>query len=1096
MGRGKARNVFCHLYVAAVACLVIAGSPLAAQSISGTILGTVYDASHAIIAGAGVTATNVDQGWSRVTKSDSLGNYTFPQLPPGKYQVGVSAAGFQSLTVSDIALLVDQNARVDATLQPGAATERITVEAGAIPLLATDSNAIGEVVNTQQIRTLPLNGRKFFDLALLTTGAAPQGSTFSSVVWGRETGLALSGTRDINVSFLVDGAETRDERYGGTFQFSSVESIQEFKVQQNFVDAQYGQGSAMVSAVTASGTNNFHGAAYEFLRNSDLDARNFFDRTSPPPLRFNQFGASLGGPVYLPNYKGQDKTWFFVNYEGQRSRRPATTINTVPTVAERQGDLSAITTPIYDPLSGSTATGRRTPFPNNQIPTNRLDPISQKLLPYWPEPNSPGLATNDVVVVGQQSDYNQVTTRLDHNLSDKDRLMGRYSYIDQPYFQAAYSPLAGQEAPLRNNGAVLQYTRIVSPRAVNEFRFAYTRSAGSYSQQPVSENLDAQIGLKNATTNPQEFGLPSVSVTGYSGFGSFSPTINNYTDRFQWADDFTLTRGKHNFKAGIDFRRLRYQQRAGQDPRGYLQYQANFTNPGPGIAGGNALADYLLGTVGYWQVEIQELGFDGRRIEPNLYFQDDYKVTSRLSLTLGVRWEYNSPWVEPRNNQAIFNFATQQTDFVLKDPFSFRTSTAPGNAVSRSILPPQYNNWADRVGFVYRLTNQTIIRAGHGIYWDNVDNNKEASALERLYPFDYNPSNTESNSQLVPAVFNTTLYPDRPPNNVLPSGPTAFIQTLLISQRRPYTEQWNFDLQRTLGNNYLIDLGYMGNESHKLHMQMNSNQASLANPAIPLANQPLQSRRPYPNYGSIIVEANLGNANYNGFTAKLQKRYASGFSFLAAYTWSKAIDEGTDISGDKLKAPGDVKSYRSLAGIDTGHRFVGSYSLELPFGKGRRFLANATGVENTILGGWQVNGITTFSLGTPFGVSAPTGTPDVDALSVFANRTCDGLLPRGQRTRLRYFDTSCFSLPAPETFGNSARMLFHGPGVNNWDFSLFKIFPLNSERRTLQFRFESFNFFNHTQFNNPGSSLPSGTFGAITSAKNPRQNQLALKFAF
>jgi hypothetical protein len=318
---------------------------------------------------------------------------------------------------------------------------------------------------------------------------------------------------------------------------------------------------------------------------------------------------------------------------------------------------------------------------------------------------------------------------------------------------------------------------------------------------------------------------------------------------------------------------------------------------------------------------------------------------------------------------------------------------------------------------------------------------------------------------------------------------------LLITQRRPYTEQWNFDLQRTFGDNYLVDIGYMGNESHKLHTQANYNQAMLANPVIPLVNQPLQSRRPYPNYGSIIVEADLGNANYNGFTAKLQKRYAAGFSFLAAYTWSKAIDEGTDISGDKLKAPGDVKSYRSSAGIDTGHRFVGSYSFELPFGKGKRFL-NAAGIENVLLGGWQVNGITTFSLGTPFGVSAPTGTPDVDALSVFANRTCDGLLPRSQRTRLRYFDTSCFSVPALETFGNSARMLFHGPGVNNWDFSVFKIFPLKSERRALQFRFESFNLFNHTQFNNPGSSLPSGTFGVITSAKNPRQNQLALKFAF
>jgi hypothetical protein len=631
---------------------------------------------------------------------------------------------------------------------------------------------------------------------------------------------------------------------------------------------------------------------------------------------------------------------------------------------------------------------------------------------------------------------------------------------------------------------------------VNEFRFSYSRSAASYSQEPVSENLDAKIGLRNTSTDPREFGLPSVSVAGYGGFGSFSPTINNITDRLQAVDDFSYTHGRHTLKTGIDFRQVHYRQRSAQDPRGFLQYQANFTNPGPGIGGGSALADFLVGTLGYWQVQLEELGFDGRRIEPNLYFQDDFKVTSRLSLTLGVRWEYNSPFVQPRNNSGVFNFSTQTVDYVLKNPFSFRTSTEAGNTLSRGVINPQLNNWADRIGLVYRLTNRMVIRMGHGLYWNNVNNNALTRSLGLPYPFVFTPSATESTAQLVPAVLNTTLYPDRPAGTDLPIGPTVTIQSVPKTAQRPYTSQWNFNIQHTIGNDYVVEVGYMGNESHKLFAIANFNQARLPDPKIPFQNQPLQSRRPYPNYGRIQVLDFMGNASYHGLTAKVEKRYASGFSFLTAYTWSKALDMATDINSDVLKAPGDTKSYRSLAALDTGHRFVGSYTYELPFGKGKKLRNSARGIENLLIGGWQVNGITTFSLGVPFGVSVPATIPDVDAYAVTANRTCDGLLPRGQRTRLRYFDTSCFSLPAPGSFGNSARNLFHGPGLNNWDFSVFKHFPLGDERRSLEFRFESFNFFNHTQFNNPGSSMPSGTFGVITSAKDPRDIQLALRFTF
>ncbi len=649
---------------------------------------------------------------------------------------------------------------------------------------------------------------------------------------------------------------------------------------------------------------------------------------------------------------------------------------------------------------------------------------------------------------------------------------------------------------MHDDGAVIQYKRLVSPRAVNEFRFAYTRSAASYSQQPVSQNLDAQIGLQNTTTDPREFGLPSVSVTGFSGFGSFSPTISNTTDRFQFADDFSYTHGKHNLKMGTDIRRLRYRQRSAQDPRGTLTYSASFTNPGPGLPGGNALAEFLLGTPTAYQLELEELGFDGRMNQPSFYFQDDFKVTQRLSLTLGVRWEYNSPWVQPRNNAGVFNFSTHQLQYVLQDPFAFRTSTEAGNTLSRSIINPQYNNFADRVGLAYRVGTNTVIRAGHGTYWNNVNNNQLTQSMSLYYPFVYLVSQSISTSTLTPTINNETLYPGRPAGDALPYGPSFAMFTVQKTFRRPYTEQWNFNIQHTFRNDYLFEVGYMGNESHKLPSYTNYNHASLPDPNIPFANQPLQARRPYQNYGTIQMFDHMGNANYNGLTVKFQKRYSSGFSFLNAYTWSKAIDTGTDINSDPIKQPGDAKSYRSLAALDTGQRFVGSYTYELPFGKGKKFNGQAGGLENALIGGWQVNGITTYSLGIPFGVTEPSTTPNVDALYVLANRTCDGTLPRGQRTQQEYFNTSCFSVSAPGTFGNSARNLWHGPGINNWDVSFFKNFPLGAERRKLQFRAEGFNLFNHTQFNNPTSSLPNATFGEILSAKAPRIFQLALRLTF
>ena len=384
---------------------------------------------------------------------------------------------------------------------------------------------------------------------------------------------------------------------------------------------------------------------------------------------------------------------------------------------------------------------------------------------------------------------------------------------------------------------------------------------------------------------------------------------------------------------------------------------------------------------------------------------------------------------------------------MLKDPFAFRTSTEAGNTVSRGIINPQYNNWADRVGLVYRLTKNTVVRLGHGLYWNNVNNNQLTQSMSLYYPFVYNPQATESSFQLTPTMFNTNLYPARPTGTNLPYGPNFAFFTVQKTFQRPYTSQYNLNVQQTLGNNYLIEIGYMGNQSHHMPAYTNYNQARLPNPNIPAQSQPLQSRRPYPQYSSINMFDHMGNASYNGLTASLEKRYSSGFSYRAAYTWSKALDTGTDISSDPIKQPGDAHSYRSLAAIDTGHRFVGSYMYELPFGRGKKFLGGAGGVTNAVLGGWQVNGITTFSLGVPFGVTVDSTIPDVDAQGRIrqplpAMARCREISVRGSATSI----PRCFSIPAPGTFGNSARNLWHGPGVNNWDVSFFKQFPLWSEQ--------------------------------------------------
>jgi Carboxypeptidase regulatory-like domain len=1073
---------------------------------TATIVGTVTDASGKVVANVNIVVTQKETGLTRQTTTNDRGLYIVPSLPVGTYSVTAEASGFKRKTLTDIILQVNQEPRIDLELEIGQVSETITVTSQA-PLLQAENASVGQVIDNRYTTQIPLNGRDFSQLILLTPGAVTRPGGFDltsgSATGSLGSGVAIGG-RDAHNNFLIDGAGNNARQFGNVAIRPSIDAIQEFKVQSNSYSAEFGNAAfGQISLVTKSGTNQFRGTVFEFLRNDKLDARNFFlPRRSK--LNRNQFGGTLGGPIW------KNRTFFLFNYEGLRERRGVEARGSVPTEAWRVGDFSGIAgLSLRDPQGGN--------FPGNRIPESRFSPTAKVALGLWARPNlgPPSQIANNLLVTRPVAiDDDQFTAKVDHQFSEKDRLNVRYSRSERTEFISATGAfiqtplLPGFENinPPVNEVAAVNYTHVFSPRLLSEFRFSFTRSL--FIAASVNTGKDGfydQFGINNPLAGSRFEGAPTfsfqqITLTPY-GDGDFVPQ-KDVSNEFNYAGNITWTLGNHSLKGGFGI--TRYQQNTPGPITGFRRGQFLFR----GDFTGHAFADFLLGLPFSAQRVVGKGVETGRSTWQAYYINDDWKVSRNLTLNFGLRYEYVSPLVDNLDRRSTFYPLTNAYGTALPGQIIVANTPEATNILkltgvgARALYRPDRNNVAPRFGFAYSLGAKTVFRGGYGIFYTNSQNFVNNFVINRRQP-------PFAETQQV--TSSTTTPQINIANPFVNAAAPSVIGTQNIDPEfvEGYVQQWNLSMQRELPGGISIDASYVGNKGTKLTELVFYNIPTPGNPAT------VQARRPFPGWGTALSLNSYVTSNYHSLQVKAQKRFSAGLSFLTAYTWSKSIDVSSERgNGDRGGGfeggnPRDLVSYfRGLSGFDIRHRFVVSYVYELPFGKGRAYLKDLPAVADKIISGWEVSGITQYQSGFPFTVLM-SGDQNGDGLGGDrpdligepkinpGNPDCYIVDPRNPACGTGV--ASAFvNVPAGQLrYGSAGRNILIGPGFKGWDVSLSKNNRFG-ERYNLVFRAEFFNAFNHVNFNQPSRNfnVTNPAFGTITSANRPREIQFGLKFEF
>ena len=1087
-----------------------------AQVASAELSGTVLDGSGAVVPDAKVMVRNVDTNITRMTTTGKSGDYVITALSAGNYSVSVDATGFRTLMQSGIVLQVNQQAKLDLTLQVGQATETVEVT-GTAPLLESESSSLGTVVNSKLVNQLPLNGRNFVQLATLTPGVNGLGYSASGTIMGgsrpddRRPGSNIfsNGNREGSNNFLYDGVDDNERLTLSITLRPAVEAVQEFKIQTNLYSADVGRNSgAVVDVITKSGTNTLHGSLFEFIRNSAVDARSYFNKagTAYPSFRLNQFGGSLGGPVAIPKlYNGKNRTFFFMDYEGYRNSSQIFILGNVPTLKMRQGDFSE-TAAIYDPLTTRPGPGgvglQRTQFLNNQIPSSRWDPVAYKMINAYPLPTSPGRFNNYSSNRIQTQSWNQGDIRIDEQLTQKDAIFGRYaiqntqsvspstyptttiSGISQPINLSDEGSFAGTSSqPVQH--FVASYTRTITPTILNDFRIGFNRYRLDYVPVDFKTNgaLGNQLGVPNSNVTPREQNLPIFSPSSYLGIGQTrSLPIYRRENTFQELDNLTITRGLHTFKMGIDFRRRQltiYQTNLGN---GRFNFSPALTDSrSPAGIGGDSMASFLLG---YPTLAGHDYNFvfPGIRLnELGTYFADDWRLNRKLTINYGIRWDYFSPPSESQNRWSNFNATTGKMDI------SGRNGIDINAGVER-----HWPNFGPRLGFAFQAAPHTVLRGGFGIFYNAAGSEAGTMRLARNIPFGLTNQITPGDINPGPIV-SAGFAPLPPVDFTLADNPSGVVYQVDHRFRPSYAEQFNLVLEQEIAPlQMLIKVAGVGNLGRHLYNTYNNNQP------IPGAAA-LNTRRPLysinPNLSDVNYFTSNGVSSYTALQVTADKRFSHGVSVLLGYAWSHALDNvplefGGGALGPSPQDPRNLSAEYSNSAIDMRHRLTLSYLWALPFGQGKPFL-NHGGFVNQIVGGWQLNGILTTQSGLWFSPVLQTST--TNGTSSRPNKIGSVSYPK---TLTRWFDPSAFGTPAPYTYGNAGRDSLLGPGRTNWDSSLFKEFPIR-EPMLFQFRFEAYNALNHPQFGYPNPNIGNAQAGQITSiVGNPRNLQASLRFQF
>jgi len=1092
-----------------------------AQVATAELGGVVTDATGAAVPGAKVTLTNADTNVVvRESTTAGDGSYVMTLLPPGTYSLSVEASGFRKLVQSGVTLQTNQRAKLDLSMQLGQVTETIEVAAAA-PLLESQSSSLGSVINRQFVSELPLNGRNFVQLAILTPGVNGTGYSVSGTIQSgarpddRRPGTEIfsNGNREGSNNFLYDGVDNNERLIQLIVIRPSIESIREFKVQTNMFSADVGRNSgAVIDVVTKSGTNELHGSLFEFLRNSGMDARSFFNTkgTPFPPFRYNQYGFSLGGPVWLPKiYNGRNRTFFFVDWEGYRRNTVQSSLRSVATQKIRSGDFTD-EVPIFDPMTqradATTATGiRRTQFPGNVLPRNRWDAPTARLLTAFPLPTSTARVNNYLANLNLTQDWDQGDVRVDHQFTANDNFFARWSIqhttTTAPYtFPAARIEGLPGEIGVGNEDsfagpafnpvqhAVASYTKVISPRLVNDFRVGFNRFVLDYTGEgfaPGGQNYGNLVGIPNSNAHPLHTLLPIFNLGTYAGVGhSRSLPIFRRSNTFQYIDNMTYTVGVHTLKFGGELRRRQITEYQTNRGNGRFNFGRGFTTEiGSGATTGNELASFLLGYASLIEQDFLLAWVGLRGIESGLYFADDWRVNKRLTLNLGFRWDYYSPYVEVADRIANFDVDTTTVKIAGRDGVDRRTG------IERDL-----RNFAPRFGFAYQAAQHTVVRGGFGLFYNPNGNGGVLLRLQRHVPFGPIFNQTNPDTQIGRRV--SEGFPTPPEVDFASArNPQGSVIGVFPRYKSAYAQQFNLGVQHEIAPwQLIVKASLVGNLGRRLGLSIDLNQP-LPGPGAVGPRRPFFGVRP--GIAGISYALSDGLSSFVSGQLAVEKRMSQGLSVLFGYSWGHAIDDvGTEFGGG-TGTPQDIRNRRADRGnsvYDIRHRATISYTYRLPFGKGRA-LMNRSGAANLVLGGWQTNGIVIMQTGLPF-TASHAGANTGGAGGSRPDFLRDPTLPSDQRSLARWFDVTAFAAPQIYTFGNLGRNTLYGPGRWNFDMSLFKDFPLR-ESIIVQFRAEAFNIFNHPQFGQPNATIGTSPAGTITSiVGNPRQLQLALRLQF
>ena len=1132
------------------ASLLFSSLPLSAQTL-GTITGEVRDPSGAAIPQASVVITNTATNASRSTVA-SAGIYVFPDLAPGTYEVKAQAAGFDSQVKTNVVLQVQQTERLDFTLAVGQSTQTIEVSAAAAAL-TTENATVGTVIENQRIQELPLNGRNFFQLVALSPNVSygfAAAAQASGRMGGTRSTITISqlGSRATWQNYTLDGVTNTDIDFNLYIVLPSVDALQEFKVQSGIYPAEFGREMGQVNVSTKSGANVFHGSAFEFLRNDALDARPYdFVPPAPAktPYRQNQYGFTLAGPVVIPKlFNGRNKLFFMSNFEGFKSRTTTPTLATTLSGAMRNGDFSSVSTPLQDPLTRTPGTGPggtigTIPFSGNQIPTSRFNQQSLFLLKFDPLPNIPSQTVaplqNYLYNVKVPVDKNQITERIDYNESANSQWFGRYSWTGESTLLTPFITVDGSTLYTRARQWMLSNTRIISNTKVNEARFGYSSIYNVIAQQLAGiEDVDKEIGVPISLPTPNLWGVPAVGLTNnLTGFGNSTNgpyTIDN--KYFQFIDNFSWVRGKHSLRMGGEYRYNEFPSFGNEFTRGSFTYSGSYTGNPNNLSGGYSGADFLMGNPSSINMAVSAAQTDFKSGEWALYADDTWKVSPKLTLTLGLRWEVEQPLRDDAGNEVTELLRSPLPDYrvcapkcvnpAVQDlnlhPLYVRTGTngdfwqginfrIPGLQTARDgqlgsrLIKTQYKNFAPRVGIAYTPNAKWVFRTGFGIFYSQesknsvFDLNRNLSGRDTVMP----------NLQAKPTInYQNFVNTAQLPITINPAGLTWGVDPSLPT---PYSMMYLLNVQRQIGNATTIELGYNGVQSRHIDLLNNQNQPV---PGV----TPFPGRAPYPELNAIQYLIGQGIGNYNGASVKVTQRFSDGLTTLVGYTWSKSLDDSSAIRGTAADFAPENALCRACdygpSSFNVPHRLVASILYALPFGQGKRFL-NQGGVANQIVGGWQTSTIFT----AQSGAALDTSSWDAAGVAILpsSNRlNCLGGSPYGDTSDPNKFLNRADFANAVATpgsyssFGNCGRNNLIGPSFWNWDFSALKDFRIR-ENHTLQFRAEMFNIANHPQFGVGSSTVTWGNqgpvaqalFGVIRQTITPtsmRQIQFALKYNF